>query len=338
MQYLPIFLNVRGRQCLVVGGGHVASRKVELLRQAGAAITVAAPSLTERLGQLANTGAIIHHSGVFSPELLNDKALVIAACADKSANRWVYEQANRRNIPVNVVDNPELCSFIMPAIVDRSPLMIAISSGGAAPVLARILRERLESLLPANLGRLAAAAGNFRERVKQRLNNLAARRRFWELIFNGPLSERVASVSDIDIEDLLEQQLTQVAKRDTSGAAYLIATGPGDPDLLTFRALRLMQQSDVILYDQSVADAVLNLTRRDAERISVTEDEAIIKLIAGVRAGLRVCRLMAGDGLQQPNLNALAQAGIELQIVPGVTATATAAPSTQPALCYSQSA
>lgn len=335
MEYFPIFLQLRDRPCLVVGGGETAFLKTELLRKAGARVTVAAPTLEASLAGLLASGEIHHHVGPFEPGLLADKTLVIAAGDDANANRWVAEQARRANIPVNVVDDPPACSFIVPSIVDRDPITIAIGSGGTAPVLIRRLRERLETLIPASFGRLAALAGGFRQQVKQRLP-FPRRRPFWEQVLDGPVAEAVFAGRETEAEGLLQDALDRAARdaeQPLQGEVYLVGAGPGDADLLTFRALRLMQQADVVLYDRLVSPAVLDLVRRDAEKINVGKardhhtlpQDGINALMVDLASqGKRVCRLKGGDpfvfGRGGEELEVLADAGIPFQVVPGITA------------------
>ena len=335
MQYFPIFLQLRERPCLVVGGGETAYLKVALLRRAGARVTVAAPALDGALADLLVSNEIEHHAGPFEPTLLAGKALVIAAGEDRNQNRWVAEQARRANIPVNVVDDPAACSFIVPSIVDRDPITIAIGSGGTAPVLIRRLRERLESLIPAGYGRLASLAGGFRSRVKERLP-FARRRPFWEQVLDGPVAGAVFAGRETEAKHLLQEALeraTREADEPLRGEVYLVGAGPGDPDLLTFRALRLMQQADVVLHDRLVSPAVLDLVRRDAERIDVgkardhhtlPQDGINALMVELARQGKRVCRLKGGDpfvfGRGGEELETLAAAGIPFQVVPGITA------------------
>jgi len=333
MDFLPIFMNVRNRPCLVVGGGGVAARKISLLLQAGASVTVVAPDLEPSLQIERDAERIQHRQAHFSVADLDGQALVIAATNDQAVNCQVSELCQARLIPVNVVDQPSLCSFIMPAIVDRSPLTIAISSGGNAPVLSRLLRGRLESLIPAAYGQLAKLAADFRNRVKQAIP-ATQRRAFWESVLQGPIAELILSGREQDAYSRLETLLAQGVKTDVKmGEVYLVGGGPGDPDLLTFRALRLMQQADVVVYDRLVSPAVLDLTRRDAERIyagkkpgeHVLPQPEINRLLINLaQAGQRVLRLKGGDpfifGRGGEELETLAQAGIPFQVVPGITA------------------
>jgi uroporphyrin-III C-methyltransferase/precorrin-2 dehydrogenase/sirohydrochlorin ferrochelatase len=332
MDYLPIFLKIAGRKALVVGGGPVAARKVAWLREAGARVTIVAPKTTAALAELARAATIEWRAREFVAADLRGHALVIAATNDAALNRRIHLLANDANLPVNVVDCPELCSFIVPSIVDRSPVVIAISSGGAAPVLARLLRARLEALLPQALGRLARLAAGFRKRVKARLPDAAARRRFWEGVFSDSMTERLSGAGDGEraLTGLLDDA---AAERARPGMVYLVGAGPGDPDLLTLRALRLLQQADVVLHDKLVAPAILDLVRRDAERIDVgrrsgdhahTQDDTNALMVELARAGRQVVRLKAGDpfifGRGGEELEYLAAHGVAFQIVPGITA------------------
>lgn len=334
MDYLPIFMNLRDRPCLVVGGGGVAARKVDLLLKAGARVMVVAPDLCPALRELHAEARIIHHQARFCEVNLDGCVLVIAATSDRQVNEHISALCQARALPVNAVDQPELCSFIMPAIIDRSPVLIAVSTGGSSPVLARLLRGRLESLIPAAYGRLAALAASFREQVQQ-LIPAAQRRSFWEKILQGPIAEMVLSGREAAAQTAVEAALRQ-GKADTAtsaGEVYLVGAGPGDPDLLTFRALRLMQQADVVVYDRLVAPAILELTRRDAERIYVgklknkptlVQAEINRLLVTLANQGKRVVRLKGGDpfifGRGGEELQALHREGITFQVVPGITA------------------
>lgn len=335
MDYLPIFIAVRNKLCVVIGGGEVAVRKVALLQQAGAKVTVIAPKLVAALAQQAAAASINHRSGEFVPADLEGATLVVAATNNAAVNSAVAQAANERRIPVNVVDTPELCSFIMPAIIDRSPLVVAISSGGAAPVLARQLRARLESLIPASYGRLATLAGQFRDKVKSRFARPNDRRIFWEKVLQGPIAELVYSGQEHAAATALQQAIDNESGEAHQGEVYLVGGGPGDPDLLTFRALRLMQQADVVVYDRLVAPAVLELVRRDAERIYVgkernnhalRQEEINNLLVRLAREGKRVVRLKGGDpfifGRGGEEIATLAAEGIHFQVVPGITAAA----------------
>lgn len=336
MEYFPIFLRLAGEPVLVVGGGEVAARKVDLLRRAGADITVVAPQLGDRLAALVASSAIAHVHGEFQPEHLNGMRLAIAATDRQSVNAWVAHQAEARGIDVNVVDDRELSRFIMPAIVDRSPIIVAVASGGDAPVLTRRLREKLEAFLPHRLGELAKFAGRLRGRVKQRLPQGDARRKFWEKFFDGPLAADVLAGRDATtVERNVDLALSEAAGRAVAdvGEVALVGAGPGDPGLLTLRALRVLQNADVVLYDRLVSDEVLDLARRDAERINVgkvagnsagSQEKINALLVELALAGKRVCRLKGGDsfifGRGGEELETLAKHGIRFEVVPGVTA------------------
>jgi len=333
MDFLPIFMTVRGRRCLLVGGGEVAGRKARLLLEAGACVEVVAPELGATLGRLVRKGRVAYRPGVFEEGLLAGATLVFAATDSDETNRRVYQAASSRGIPVNVVDAPELSTFIMPSIVDRSPVVIAVSTGGAAPVLARLLRARLETVIPAAYGRLAALAAQYRARVKARIP-ARLRRRFWESVFDGPIAEQVYAGQEhaarAALERMLEAAPDSIA---AAGAVYLVGAGPGDPDLLTFRALRLMQQADVVVYDRLVSPEVLRLVRREAELIYAGKERAkhtlpqedINRLLVRLaREGKRVVRLKGGDpfifGRGGEEIETLMQEGITFAVVPGITA------------------
>lgn len=335
MDFLPIYLNLRGRPCLVIGGGAVAARKVELLLKAQARVTVVAPELCQPLADLARSGALEHASTSFRPEQVNKQYVVIAATDDSTVNRAVAEAAQARNIPVNVVDTPELCTFIMPAIIDRSPVVVAVSSGGASPVLARLLRARLESLVPASYGRLATLVRSFRDKVKARFTTGAERRMFWERVLQGSVAEMVYAGRDAEAQAEMEKQLSGARDNVSQGEVYLVGGGPGDPDLLTFRALRLMQQADVVVYDRLVSKEVLELVRRDAEKLyagkerdnhAIPQEDINHLLVRLAKEGKRVLRLKGGDpfifGRGGEEIATLAAEGIPFQVVPGITAAA----------------
>ena len=336
MNFLPIFLDLKNRSCAVIGGGEVASRKLTLLLEAGAQVTVYAPTAGETIRRWAMDGKVRHVAQEFSPEMLDGCALVIAATDDKSVNRRVSDAAKARNIPVNVVDQPDLCTFIMPSIIDRSPVIVAVSTGGSSPVLARLIRARLETLIPAGYGRLAKLVAKFRDRVKQRFTQSTRRRQFWEEVLQGPVAELVYSGQDAAAEKALQQRIEAVdGSQAPVGEVYLVGGGPGDPDLLTFRALHLMQQADVVVYDRLVSPAVLNLIRRDAERIyagkerdnhAIPQEDINHLLVRLAREGKQVVRLKGGDpfifGRGGEEIDTLAAEGIPFQVVPGITAAA----------------
>ena len=334
MQYLPIFAKVTGETCLVVGGGEVASRKIATLLRAGARVTVVSPELVPVVAELVTQGLIAHVAKPFEPDDLEEVALVVSATGVRTVNETVAAAAHERGIACNVVDCPELCTFIFPAIVDRSPVIIAVSTGGASPVLARLLRAQLETLLPAAYGRLAELAERFRTRVKQALTNGDQRRRFWEQCLRGPVAELVLAGREDEAAAQLERLIEVAAGRSAAvGMVSLVGAGPGDPDLLTLRAFRLIQEADVVVYDRLVSPAVMALVRNDAERIYAGKErsrhtlpqEDINRLLARLaRAGQHVVRLKGGDpfifGRGGEEIETLMDEGIPFQVVPGITA------------------
>ncbi len=336
MDFLPIFLNLRGRRCLVIGGGEVAARKVALLLEAGGRVDIVAPQLCPALRALADQGAVAHSAGHFHPDQVREATLVFAATDDAQVNREVSEVAKARGIPVNVVDQPELCSFIMPSIIDRSPVVAAVSTGGASPVLARLLRARLETLIPAAYGRLARLVADFRDVAKAHFKHPAARRRFWEDVLQGPIAEQVLAGQEDAARAALAARIAAAdGASEPQGEVYLVGGGPGDPDLLTFRALRLMQQADVVVHDRLVSKEVLDLVRRDADRIyagkerdhhAIPQEDINQLLVRLAKQGKRVLRLKGGDpfifGRGGEEIETLMSEGIRFQVVPGVTAAA----------------
>lgn len=330
MDFLPLFHKLQGRVVLVVGGGEVALRKARLLSDAGGQLRVVAPEVRGELTALAGEGRV-HLRGYESADL-QGVALVIAATDDEPLNARISAEAQALGIPVNVVDAPALCSVIFPAIVDRSPLIVAVTSGGDAPVLARLIRAKIETWIPSTYGQLASLAKKFRERVKQLFPDVQQRRVFWEDVFQGQIAESVFAGKLGEGERLLEAKIAGAAPR-ALGEVYLVGAGPGDPDLLTFRALRLMQQADVVLYDRLVAPPIIELCRRDAERIyvgkrraehAVPQEEINQLLVDLAKQGKRVLRLKGGDpfifGRGGEEIEQLAAEGIPFQVVPGITA------------------
>ncbi|PVZ85689.1 uroporphyrinogen-III C-methyltransferase [Serratia sp. S1B] len=335
MDYLPLFADLKQRPVLVVGGGTVAARKVGQLQRAGAVINVVALALSAELKHLYQQGLIHWLGQVFTPSHLDGVFLVIAATDDSALNNKVFAEADKRCVLANVVDDQPRCSFIFPSIIDRSPLMVAISSGGQAPVLARMLREKLEALLPASLGSVAQLAGKLRGKVKQQVASFGHRRQFWEKLFNGHFVSLVARGRVAQAEQQLEQELSDFVRgsEEQPGEIALVGAGPGDAGLLTLRGLQVMQQADVVLYDHLVSQEILDLVRRDAERIcvgkragahSASQEEINRLLVALAQQGKRVVRLKGGDpflfGRGGEELQVAAAVGIPFQVVPGVTA------------------
>lgn len=332
MDFLPLFHNLKGRTVLLVGGGEVALRKGRLLADAGAVLRVVAPQIDT---QLLSMAAVSHGQGELRGYQETDLAgvcLVIAATDDQALNAQVSQHAQARGIPVNAVDAPALCSVIFPAIVDRSPLIVAITSGGDAPVLARLIRAKIETWIPAAYGQLAGLSKRFRVQVKGLFPDVQQRRVFWEEVFQGQVAESVFAGKLGEGERLLEEKIAGAAPK-SLGEVYLVGAGPGDPDLLTFRALRLMQQADVVLYDRLVAPEIVELCRRDAERIYVgkrrsehalPQEQINQQLVTLAKQGKRVLRLKGGDpfifGRGGEEIEELAAHGIPFQVVPGITA------------------
>lgn len=334
MDYFPLFLNLKQQPCLVVGAGGVAARKISLLCRAGADITVIAPEISDTVAAMQAEHNLNIIKKTFTANDLHHYRLVVSATNHEDVNQLVAKTAGEQNIPVNVVDNPALCSFIFPAIIDRSPIVAAVSSGGASPVLARLLRAKIESIIPPAFGRLGQLAEKFRMPVKQHIQIPAQRRIFWEQVLQGSIAELVFAGKEQEAERQIQQLLEQTdGSVVNKGEVYLVGAGPGDPDLLTFRALRLMQQADVVVYDRLVSAEILDLARRDAEKIYVGKQrdnhslpqESINELLANLaKAGKRVVRLKGGDpfifGRGGEEIETLMEQGISFQVVPGITA------------------
>lgn len=333
MDYLPIFADLKRRPCLVVGGGNSAWRKTRMLLKAGADVGVIATKLNADFTAAIAANQIRFVGDTFSPANLDGIFLAIAATPHKALNALVYQSANQRQVLVNVVDDTQRCSFIVPSIVDRSPIIVAISSSGKAPVLARLLRQKLEAILPQHLGKMATIAGGFRDYLATQLSTFSSRRAFWEQAFNGRFADLVAVGRHSEAQQALEQQLQQHTS--LVGQVALIGAGPGDAGLLTLRGLQLMQQADVVLYDYLVSDEVMALVRRDAELVcvgkkagfhSVPQEQTNRLIVEYAQQGKRVVRLKGGDpfvfGRGAEELEVLAEAGIDFQVVPGITAAA----------------
>ncbi|OYY55389.1 MAG: uroporphyrinogen-III C-methyltransferase [Halothiobacillus sp. 28-55-5] len=333
MRYLPIFLDVRDQTCLLIGAGAVAARKLALLRAAGARVRIVAPECEAEIAALIDGDAVHYTAGAFSPEQLEGCHLVISATDSAEVNAAVAFAARARNLPVNVVDSPELCSFIVPAIIDRDPITVAVSSAGKSPVLARWIRSRIETLLPSSIGKLAEFMGERRAVVQAQLPQVGARRRFWEQLLTGIIPPTLAQGKIQTASDLFNHALLEKAARPPQGRVYLIGAGPGEPDLLTFRALQRLQEADVVVYDRLVAPAVVELARRDATRLyvgkcrdahSVPQAEISQTLVELAQQGKIVARLKGGDpfifGRGGEEAQTLAAAGVPFEIIPGITA------------------
>jgi uroporphyrin-III C-methyltransferase / precorrin-2 dehydrogenase / sirohydrochlorin ferrochelatase len=333
MEFLPIFLNIRERHCVLVGGGEVAYRKALLLVKAQAQLTIVATHFCKPLLKLCDEHACTRIESEFSPHHLQNATLVVAATDDQNINALVAKTASAENIPVNIVDQPALCSFIMPAIVDRSPVIVAISSSGTSPVLTRKLKTLNETLIPDREGDLALLLGEFRSAVKERFSDFEDRLRFWEKLLESELSELVYSGNIGAAKNLISNYLNEEKTEQTSGEVFLVGAGPGDPDLLTLKALRLMHKADVVLYDRLVSAGIMEKLRPDAEKIHVgkarsehtMEQESINEmLVRYAQQGKKVLRLKGGDpfifGRGGEELETLANGGVPFQVVPGITA------------------
>ena len=340
MRYFPVFLDAKALNCLVVGAGEVAARKIELLLKTKATITVVAPEVSNTVSSLAQSEHITLVRREYQEADLQDKNLVFVATSDSQLNADIHTQAKQRSILVNVVDNTPLCSFITPSIVDRSPIVIAMSSGGVAPVLLRYLRQKLEGWIPQKISLLGKFSEKFRGQVKQRLGSVTQRRYFWEDVLDGQIAEQVLNGNEQQAEQQFEALLSQAESDDgmKKGEVYLVGAGPGDPELLTFKALRLMQKADVVVYDRLVSKDILELVRRDAEKIYVGKakskhtlpQEEINELLAEeALKGNRVVRLKGGDpfifGRGGEEIETLIKHDVSFQVVPGITAASGAA-------------
>ncbi len=332
MKLYPLFANLTDRSVLVVGGGEVAARKCEALLGTGARVRVGAPALNERLGELARLGRITHLQESYQSAWLDETWLVIAATDDIAVNQRVADDAGARRILVNVVDNATLSSFHVPAVIDRAPVQVAISSGGNAPMLARWIRERVELVLDHALGPFATLLEKSRRAVRFRYRDLGARRAFYDRLLRGPIWQLLQAGKLTAAETELRRSLRHPQEKET-GHVALVGAGPGDPGLLTLRALRVLNEADIILHDRLVSAEVLDLARRDAQRIEVgkeagnhhaTQEQIHALLLQHARAGLRVVRLKGGDpfvfGRGGEELEFLRRHGVAYEVVPGVTA------------------
>ncbi|WP_297811936.1 siroheme synthase CysG [uncultured Methylophaga sp.] len=334
MEHLPIFVDLKQRDCLVVGGGDIAARKAGLLLKAQARVTVVAPAISATMQQLVDEKQLTWLESRFDTQHVNSQRLVIAATDDEAVNDAVHAAATAKNILTNVADNPDKCDFILASILDRSPIVVAVSSGGGSPVLARNLRARLETLIPPGYSKLGELVARYREAVKQKFGKMAQRRRFWESVLEGPVADHMLAGREQLAESTLMQKLADPENETIGrGEVYLVGAGPGDPDLLTFKALRLMQQADVVFYDRLVSKEVLALVRKEAELIyvgkqrawhAVRQEEINQLLLEYAQQGKRVLRLKGGDpfifGRGGEEIDTLADEKIPFQVVPGITA------------------
>jgi len=328
----PISLKLQQQPCLIVGGGHIAYRKAVLLQKAGAVISVIAPKIEASLLEIVQATAGQYVQAPFNSEIsLRSYRLVIAATNDARVNRQVFEDCEAENVLVNSVDDPPHCRFMVPAIIDRSPLIISVASNGTSPVLSRQIRTQLEATIPHGMGKLAEFSGKWRSAVKAKITNPDERRIFWEDLYASPLKEQVFNDNLAEADRLIEQALNEWQK--PKGEVYLVGAGPGDPELLTLKALRLMQQADVVIYDRLVSAPIMDLCRRDAEKIyvgkarsnhAVPQEGINALLVKYASEGKRVCRLKGGDpfifGRGGEEIEELFAAGVAFQVVPGITA------------------
>ncbi len=334
MDYFPLFLNLKQQACMIVGGGEIAVRKLRLLRSAGADVTVVSPLLCDEMRALVKAGEVRWQPAEFSLAQISGQRLVIAATDQPAVNQAVFAACEAAGILVNAVDDPAHSRFITPAIIDRAPLTIALSTGGGVPVLARHLRAQLEALIPHGWGDLARLGSELRQRCKEKMPDTATRREFWENILAGPIPDQVFSGQ---VEAAREQLIAAIEQGNIQpkGAVYLVGSGPGNPDLLTFRALRLMQQADIVLYDNLVSNEIMEMVRRDAERIYVgkksnnhalPQEEINQLLVRLALEGNKVLRLKGGDpfifGRGGEEIEELAAHGIAFEVVPGITSAA----------------
>ena len=333
MEYFPLFAVLKNQPCLVVGGGEVALRKIRQLRRAGGRVTCNAPALHPEIRTWADAGELQIVEAEFRPELVASQLLIIAATSDRATNRAVASAAREAGKLCNVVDDGEACTFIVPSIIDRSPLVVAISSGGRAPMVARMLRQQIENWLPERVADLAHWVSRWRPRVADRIPAGSARVQFWQDALDSAPAEQVLAGREATADQLLEKRLADGPAMQSQGEAWLVGAGPGDPGLLTRRGQYLLQRADSVLYDRLVAPEIVDLARRDAELVCVGKQgggpsthQADInrELIRRVRNGERVCRLKGGDpfifGRGGEELQALAEAGLPFQAVPGITA------------------
>lgn len=332
MEIFPIYLKLQQQLCLIVGGGRIAYRKAVLLAKAGATLHVIAPEIEPDLLTLVQQTQGQYIAEDFQQQVnLRDYRLVIAATNDAVVNQQVFEACEAEKVLVNSVDDPPHCRFMVPAIIDRSPLIISVASNGTSPVLSRQIRTQLETLIPHGMGKLAEFSGKWRTTVKQKITNPDERRIFWEDLYASPLKERVFNGNEAEADQLIQQALQEW--KTPKGEVYLVGAGPGDPELLTLKALRLMQQADVVIYDRLVSQPIMDLCRRDAEKIyvgkarsnhSVPQEGINALLVKYASQGKRVCRLKGGDpfifGRGGEEIQELFDAGITFQVVPGITA------------------
>jgi len=337
MDYLPIFTRIKNQPCLIVGGGAVAARKADLFIKAGAKVRVIASELKTEMQFHLSNGHIQWQQADYSDALmasLPKPKLVISATNQQAVNEAVYAYCQIHQIPINVADQTELCDFILPAIIDRDPMIVAVSTGGRSPVLARVMKAKLETLIPHGFSQLTRWVGQYRQKVKNSIPNLSGRKTFWEGLLSSFLIDKVVHGHLEEANRLFEAKLNQIQSQQPDlGEVYLIGAGPGDPDLMTFKGLRLLQQADVILYDRLVSPKILEMARREAERIyvgkkdkyhAVPQQDISQMMVDLAKQGKKVARLKGGDpyifGRGAEEVELLAQNHVPYQVVPGITA------------------
>ncbi len=337
MKYFPFFFKLNSQNCLIIGGGDVAERKVDLLIKAKAKITLVAPKISDYILALEKEKKIICQKEAYNNTYISDSNkfnFIIIATDDKKLNAQIADDARKKKILINVVDQPELCDFIFPSILERGPITVAVSTGGASPVLARMLRTKLETMIPSAYGKLAKIVSENRALIRQKLKNSKSNRIFWEQMLNSKFVELVLSGQDKEAIAYLQSEINDFDEEiKNKGEVYIVGAGPGDPDLLTFRALRLMQQADIALYDRLVHPSIINLIRRDAQKIyvgkkrdvhTVRQEEINQLLVKHAKEGKRVLRLKGGDpfifGRGGEEIDTLVNEKVSFQVVPGITA------------------
>jgi uroporphyrin-III C-methyltransferase/precorrin-2 dehydrogenase/sirohydrochlorin ferrochelatase len=336
MSLLPLFIDIKNKPCLIVGGGKIAARKLKMLCKAEADITIIAPNICNEIKELCETHSLTTCLREFSDTDVTSQSLIIAATNDALLNKHISNLSKQKNILINVADNFKQGDVVLPSVIDRDPIQIAVTTGGASPVLARLLRRNLERCTPSSYGSLASLVEKYRQKTAEIIQDEDSRRRFWEEVLQGPISEMVlAGKLDIAEETLQRKLSDKNFSNNDNGEVYLVGAGPGDPDLLTFRALRLMQQADVVVYDRLVSDQIMNLVRKDADKIyagkqranHAIQQESINHLLVRLaKEGKRVLRLKGGDpfifGRGGEEIETLMEEGVHFQVVPGITAAA----------------
>ena len=334
MSYLPLFIETTGKKCLIVGGGKVASRKLIPILKAKMKVTLISPTIIEEIElnfQKNKNLKIIKRK--FEPEDIEDQFLIIAATNEKTTNQKIAKLSKDNNILVNMAEDSLSGNTLIPSVVDRDPIKIAVSSGAASPILTRLVKTRLETVIPYSFSKLADIMMEYRDAVKKNFLKISDRRKFWEVFLDGPISEMVLSGHIDKAKKALDESLKENKFLEKTGEVYLVGAGPGDPELLSFKALRLMQKADIVIYDRLVSRPIMNLIRQDAEKIYVGKQRAdhampqenINQLLARLALeGKKVLRLKGGDpfifGRGGEEIESLIKDDIPFQIVPGITA------------------